>query len=278
MCLSAGLFGALGQSHNSSPEITQLLNQAMKNQRLINNRLTEYTSTCKQTSRDYNDKGKLKEENIWISESYQSSKRNVEVIISKNGKPLSSGKIEKERAEAVKALTEDEKSRLQTAQQVNREGPEMGFTYSADKNRSIRLSVFDFIRFCDFFSQHQETINGREMIALDFSPQADSKITDPRLAPIAKMSGTLWIDKIDVVPFKLSAFLITDPARQKLAYQFENLRQPDGTWLLAKMYLNTSINPTVFNGLNLEYTLERSGYQRFSAQAEDVKLIAPKKQ
>jgi hypothetical protein len=276
MCWLVCFFAAYGQATRAENDIPKLLEQVMKNQRVMNNRLTEYTSTSKQITRWFDEKGKLKEETTWVSESYQSLKRNVEVIISKNGKPLSASKIEKERAQAVKALTEDEKARLQAAATAQALGPALGFTYRADEKHEIRLSVFDFFRAAEFFNFRQEQLNGREMILLDFRPRADFQAKESRLVPLGQLAGTVWIDVVDKVPTKLDAYLSSDQARKTVAFQFENIRQPDGVWLLGAIRLNAAISPATFNGLNLEYVLEKSNYQRFSAQAGELKLTSPK--
>lgn len=277
VCLCACPLVAQGQVSSAINDLPQLLEQVMQNQRMMNNRLTEYTSTSKQTTRWFDGKGKLKEETTWVSESYQSLKRNVEVIVSKNGKPLSAGKIEKEREQAVKALTEDEKARLQVASRPTQAtGPELGFTYRADEQREIRLSTFDFFRAAEFFNVRQDQLNGREMILLDFRPRADFQAKERRTAPLAQLAGTVWIDLADTVTARLDAYLNSDEARKAPVFQLVNVRQSDGVWLLAVIRLNAALSPATFNGLNLEYILEKSGYQRFTAQAGEMKLVPSK--
>ncbi|MBK6798716.1 MAG: hypothetical protein IPG76_18510 [Acidobacteria bacterium] len=93
---------AQAQTSTSERNIIELLNQVMSNQREMNRQITEYTALNKFTRRTFNNKGELKEEIIEVSENYQSPQRNVEVVLSRNGKPMSQSKIEKERQKAVK--------------------------------------------------------------------------------------------------------------------------------------------------------------------------------
>lgn len=87
-------FAAAQERLNLSPnEIRTLLEQVMSNQHRMDSQLSEYTSSCKRITRWYDKTGKVKEETIMLSESFQSSRRNIEVVLSKNGKPLSEGKI-----------------------------------------------------------------------------------------------------------------------------------------------------------------------------------------
>lgn len=256
--------------------IPQLLEEVMHNQREMNKQITEYTAINKFTRRDFNDKGELKEENIEVSENYQSSQRNVEVTLSKNGKPLSAGKIEKERKEAVKKLTEDEAARLknQTANPTTR-GPEFSFVFSRSKERTIQIGTFEIFRAGDFYNQRNEQWKGREMIALDFRPKENYQPKDHALAPLAHLTGTVWIDATDRVTAKVNAFLVDDKARKNPAFVLENERQPDGMWLATLTRVNAAVNPKIFNNLNVEWISEKSNYQRFSAQAGEVKLNAP---
>lgn len=138
-----------GQTTVSEAGIPALLQQVMHNQRELNKQITEYTATSKQTRRAFDDKGKLQDELVLESESYQSSQRNVEVVLRKNGKPLSDGKIEKERKNAVKALTEDEIKRLAEASTTaDKPGSEFGVNYGLDKKRVVRLGTFEVFRSC----------------------------------------------------------------------------------------------------------------------------------
>ncbi len=266
------------QTLAAQPTIPQLLQEVMYNQREMNKQITEYTATNKFTLRDFNDKGELKEENIEVSENYQSSQRNVEVTLSKNGKPLSEGKIEKERKEAVKKLTEDEMTRLKNhanSINANARGPEFSFIFSRSKERTIRIGTFEFYRTSDFYNQRNEQWKGREMIVLDFRPKENYQPKEHSLAPLTHLTGTVWIDAADRVTAKLHAYLIDDKTRKNPAFVLENERQPDGMWLATLTCVNAAANAKVFNDLNHEWTSEKSNYQRFSAQASEVKLNAP---
>ena len=88
---------ALAQTATADQDIPALLEQVMRNQREMNRKISEYTASNTFTKRSFGNKGELKEEYTEISENYQSSRRNVEVALSRNGKPFSPGKIEKER-------------------------------------------------------------------------------------------------------------------------------------------------------------------------------------
>lgn len=268
---------AMAQSPPPDTDIPSLLKQVMQNQREMNKQITEYTALNKFTRRAYNDKGQLKEEIIEVSENYQSSRRNVEVTLSKNGKPLSEGKIEKERKNAVKMLTEDEAERLKA---VNANpaapGPEFSFVFAHSKDRIIRLGTFEFFRAGEFFNWRTEQWNGRAMIVLDFRPSPTFRPEKHLLAPLAHLAGTVWIDAADRVTAKLNAYLAEDKERKNAAFVVEYTRMPDGIWLATYTRVNAALNPTVFNDLNYEWVSEKSNYQRFTAQAGEARLAAPK--
>lgn len=258
-------------------DIPALLKEVRRNQRAMNKQISEYTAANKTTQRVYDAKGKLDEELVLESESYQSAKRNVEVVVSKNGKPYSAGKMEKERKEAVKKLTEDELARLAEAQtDANKPGPELGVNYGLDNRRRFRLTTFDLYRSCEFSNARRGEWNGREMIVLDFRPHPEFKPQDRELAPLAHLAGTVWIDAADKVTAKLEAFLAADKERKTVVYGLEYTRMPDGIWLNHSIRLNTTGHPAAFNDVNSEWIVEKRNFQRFTAQASEVKLEAPK--
>lgn len=274
------LFGVVktqAQTVISAEAIPQFLEEVMQKQRDINKQITEYTATNRQRTRVFDDKGKFKEEVVLVSESYQSNDRNVEVVLSKNGKSLSEGKIEKERKEAVKALTEDELKRVRTESTTpQRRGPEFGLNYGTSKDRQVRLSTFDLFRLCQFSNPRAAEWQGRSMIALDFQPHPKFEPSDRRLAPFGHLTGTVWIDAIDKVTVRVEAFLADDTTRKDPALIFEYVRMPDGVWLIAHSRLNTTRNPAYFNDVHVDWEWEKTNYQRFSAQAGEAKLDAPK--
>lgn len=90
------------------------------------------------------------------------------------------------------------------------------------------------------------------------------------------MTGTVWIDVADKVTAKLEAFLSDDTEAKTPAFALEYTRMPDGLWLNTVMRLNTMSNPAAFNDIRSDWIIEKSNYQRFTAQAGEVKLDAPK--
>ena len=261
----------------SAEDIPKFLAEVMQKQRDMNKQITEYTAMNKQTTHSCDDKRKFKQEVVLVSESYQSTNRNVEVVLSQNGKPLSEKKVEKERQEAVKALIQDEHKRS-SPDQINADqpGPELGLNYGTSKDRQVRLSTFDLFRSCQFSNPRQTEWKGRTMMVLDFQPSPMFTPPDRRLAPFGHLAGTVWVDAIDKVTAKVEAFLVDDLARKEPALVFEYMRMPDGIWLIASSRLNTAGNPAYFNDVCVDWAWEKTNFQRFTAQAGEAKIDAPK--
>ncbi|MBK7599464.1 MAG: hypothetical protein IPJ07_13450 [Acidobacteria bacterium] len=268
---------AQAQTSTSERNIIELLNQVMSNQREMNRQITEYTALNKFTRRTFNNKGELKEEIIEVSENYQSPRRNVEVVLSRNGKPMSENKIQKERQKAVKNLTEDEAERLKTvAHSPGSSGPEFGFVFGMSKERMIRIGTFEIFRAGEFYNLRHERWNDRDMLVLDFRPNPAFRPEEHVYAPLGHLAGTVWIDAADRVTAKLQAYLAEDSERKTVAFAVEYSRMPDGIWLATLTRVNAAANPQVFNNLNYEWISEKSNYQRFSAQAGEAKIEIPR--
>jgi len=268
---------AMAQTATPETDIAVLLNQVMHNQREMNKRITEYTAINKFTLHEFNNKGELKEEIIEVSENYQSPRRNVEVVLSRNGKPMSESKTEKERQKAAKTLTEDEAERLKAADHApDGPGPEFGFVFSRGKERTIRLGTFEIFRAGEFYNLRRGQWNGRDMLVLDFRPNPAFRPDKRIYAPLSHLAGTVWIDAADRVTAKLNAYLVEDTERKKIAFAIEYGRMPDGIWLATFTRVNAAANPQVFNDLNYEWISEKSNYQRFSSHAGEAKIEPPK--
>jgi len=261
----------------SESDIPALLEQVMKNQRRQDRQLTEYTAVFKFTLRSYDKKGKITEEEVITGETYQSQRRNVDINLTKNGKPLSPGKIEKERNQAVKALGKDSIEREKVSEsQKSADGPEYAVAFN-----SIRFSSYLFLRYSDVFNPRKETLDGRAMIALDFRPRPNLIPPNKFAAPLSHLAGTVWVDAADKITTKIVARLAkpTDKLAGKddTAFVQEFTRMPEGVWLFKYLRVNPAVKPEYFNGMNSELISERSNFQRFTVRAEDPKLADQKK-
>lgn len=270
---------ALAQSGGavSESDIPALLEQVMKNQRLQGRELTEYTAAFKYTIRSYDRKGKVVEEEVRTGETYQSRQRNVDVILTKNGKPLSPRKIEDERKQAIKALEKDSNERKKAPEtQTSADGPEYAVAF-----KSLRFSSYFIFRNSDVLSPRKETFDGREMIALDFRPRPNFVPPNKFAAPLAHLAGTIWIDVEDKIATKIVAHLAEASgalaSKGDTAFALEYMRMPDGVWLVKYLRVNPAVRPEYFDGMNSELIVERSDYQRFTVRADDPKLADPKK-
>ena len=260
----------------SESDISSLLELVMKNQRQQSREITEYTAVFKYTIRSYDKKGKLSEE-ISTGETYQSRQRNVDITLTKNGKPLSPGKVEGMRKQAIKALEKDSIERNKApGTQTSTDGPEYSVAF-----QSLRFSSYLIFRNSQFLNPRKEALDGREHIALDFRPGPNFVLENKFAAPLSHLAGTIWIDANDKITTKIVARL-ADPAdkpggKDDTVFAQEFLRAPDGIWLVKYLRVNPTVKPEYFDGINLELIVERSDYQRFTVRAEDPKLADPKK-
>jgi hypothetical protein len=127
----------------------------------------------------------------------------------------------------------------------------------------------------EFSAARRESLEGREMIVLDFQPNPDAPL-DGEVRYLALLSGTVWIDAQERVLLRAEAWPRELVARTgKPALLYEQLRLPDGYWLPRLAQLNCAAHRAVFGKLGVDYSFEFADYKRFGAETQDVKIKHP---
>ena len=94
----------------------------------------------------------------------------------------------------------------------------------------------------------------------------------------------MWIDLRDKIVTHVEAWPVEDPREittQNLpsgpaSIMFDDMRLADGMWVRRSRYVDTRKDPVAFNGLNLEWKQDFSGYQRYFTESKDYKIEEPK--
>lgn len=268
--------------------IPQLLRDVSRNQKALDERVSEYTFTRKQVEREINDRGELKSEKIQIHEIYpiQGGGR-VLKLISENNVPLAGEKIEKEEKrvaeELAKAEREYQKAR-EKREQAKRRANETGAGKDGDEEFE---GIAAFLRACEFVSPRRETLRGRETIVFDFRPRANFRPRSREESLISKLIGVAWIDPEDKQVVRLEARLadgfkigggLLASVRSGSAFAFEQARMADGVWLPRFAQINASVKVLLFAGLSLNATREYSDYKKFNVQTGDASVNASKEE
>jgi len=255
------------QAPADEQNVQALLQDVIKHQRSQAKQFTEYTADRTATCRDLNWNGAMVEE-ITVSEHFQSWNRNLDVILSVNGKPRSEKEIQRDREEAARFMEIDMRGKSDS---LDAEGPEYG-----SRRGNLFMSVFLIYRNAAFTNSRMEVLDGRPVIALDFSPRPQP---DRPAFPVDHLCGTVWIDAADHVTAKLVARMAPlDMERQEEpVFVQAYTRMPEGIWLGSYTRLNPSVKPEFFNGETYDWIIESRNYRRFLTGEIVLREEEPKK-
>jgi hypothetical protein len=212
-------------------------------------------------------------------------------LVRENGLPLSAKRAAKEQKRLTTELMEAELQeaifRLGTPVNENKTGcPVFGIwtVLNGIGGRETSLGVSDFLCFAQSFAPRVEVKDGRDTVVLLFRPRDGLISLAKEKSPFAKLVGIMWIDLKDRIVSHIEAWPADNPREFKAEGMpagsapiiFDDMRLPDGMWVRRSRYIDTRKDPFAFNGLNLEWKQEFSGYQRYFTEFKDIKLEEPK--
>lgn len=273
---------------NSPREIAALVKAALENG-AGSKLLSEYTYTLRILERRPGRNGLVKE-TFELYEAYiptlknKSQTRSVLIALTKDGVRLAEKQLEKDRLKAAERLLKaEEETQKYNEKQVP--GGETG----ADEARGayfelklgglfvsdFRLDIKTVLRQADFTAPRQAQLAGRAVIALEFQmPKSAQLEKDERY--LAGIVGTVWIDATEKMLLRAEGWPPADSVRTgRPVFLYEQMQLPDGYWLPRQVQLNGDAQRAIFGRLGVDYTFEFSDYKRFSAETQDVKLLAP---
>ncbi|HVG39350.1 MAG TPA: hypothetical protein VM870_08685 [Pyrinomonadaceae bacterium] len=267
--------------------IPDLLREVARNQKELDERVSEYTFTRKETEREINDRGELKRERVKVQEIYPvRGGGRVLKLISENGVALSPERTAKEEKRVAEELEkaerdyrkEQEKRERNAAEKIKRKGNETGVGKDGDDEFE---GVSTFLRACEFVSPRREVFRERAAIVFDFRARPGFRPQNSGESLVSKLIGVVWIDPEDKQVMRLEARLadgfkigggLLASVRSGSAFAFEQTRMADGVWLPRMAQINASVKVLLLAGLRLDATREYSDYKKFNTQTGDAKL------
>lgn len=273
---------------DGSLNISELLRAVARNQRQIDERISDYTFTRTETEREIDDKGVVKKEKIIVREVYPVAGGGSALkLISENGVPLSPERAAREEKRVAELMGKIETGNARRREKRERERAERerkqgaaGGSNDADDN----IGVGAFLRACEFVSPRRERFRDRDAIVFDFRPRPDFKPANRGESFIAKLAGVAWIDPSDKQVMRLEARLaegfkvgggLVASVRPGSAVVLEQTRLADGVWLPRFEQINASAKIFLFAGFRLDAIREYSNYRRFSTNVGDAKVESP---
>lgn len=262
-----------------APEYVDLLKESEINGGSMHKKLLDFTYLLKKTKRTLNEHGKSSSTSEQAFEAYPIRGEHVLIKISTNGIP--SKYMADERKRAIKELEAAENNHTKQNASGNEGYLAAGITgIYRGKPSYISVDISALLKACEFFSPRTEIIANRPSIALNFRPRTGMNL-ETKHAYLARIVGTIWIDKEDKVvtrlegwPASKAAFdLIQSTApRSEASLTYQQERQTNGLWFPALIRLNADGNFDLFDGLNWEVIFEFSKYQRFQTSADELRV------
>lgn len=260
--------------------IPDLLSEVEQNGKTVVQNLLGFTYQLRKVHHTLNDAGEPTKEEFQDYEAYPVRGRHVLIKLADHGKKLADWEVEQERKRAggeLERAESDTKSEAPSYLTAAISGSYRG------KAAGLLIDPTAFLRACDFVDPRTETLDGREMIVLDFLPRLGEKLPITK-AFVSNLGGTIWIDAMDKVLVRLEAKNVipgTDkngkPLRvspdPKVVYQ--QSKQPSGEWFPSIIRMNADGDASALFGLNWDVVFEFKEYKRFDTGSEKEKIIAP---
>ena len=273
---------ALGSKSTNATAINipDLLAEVEKNGSTLFQNLLGFTYQLRKVHHVLNDAGAPTKEEFQDYEAYPVRGRHVLIKIADNGKKLAEWEVEQERKRAggeLERAESDTKSEAPSYLTASISGSYRG------KSAGLLIDPTAFLRASDFGDPRVETMDGREMMVLDFLPRLGEKLPLTK-AFVTNLTGTIWIDAVDKVLVRLEAKNVipgTDkngkPLRvspePKLVYQ--QTKQPSGEWFPTVIRMNADGDASALFGLNWDVVFEFKDYKHFDTASEKEKILAP---
>jgi hypothetical protein len=269
-------------------DIAALLRDIEKNQKAVDERISEYYYVQKDTERELSGKGELKKETIRVYEVFPvPGQRPVRKMISENGQPLSPERLKEEEKKATEALIKAEKERAkQKAKNEEKAKSSLGGDPNSEEDDGRNLQLRSFLKMCEFVAPRREIFKGRENIVFDFRPKPGIKPSNRSESIIAKMVGVVWIDAQEKEISRLEARFregikvgggLVVSVKPGAAFVIEQQRQPEGVWFPVLASANLSIRIFLVSGNEVNSTLENSDFRKYNTDVKGYELKAPPK-
>jgi hypothetical protein len=260
-------------------DVAELLREVNRNQDEIEQRVSEYAFTQKETDNEISSKGELKKQTVKVYEVYPIPNRDpVKKLISENGVPLSPERAAKEDRRVQEEFTKAERDREKDEKKVAQRRAER------EKKEKDGAEVSAFLKVCEFVSPRREQWEGRDTIVFDFRPKPGFRPQNREESLVAKLVGVVWIDPVDKQIIRLEARLaegfkiaggLVASLKPGAALVIEQTRMSQGVWLPRFAQINLSLKVLLFGGGDYNQTIEWSDYKHFSGDVKDYKVNAP---
>ena len=283
--LNRALFDFPKLSNEPLPDIDALLQAVKANEEKVDELLEKYTFTQKQTDRETDSTGQLREKKSETFELTFYKGNRIKRLIEKNGKPLSASELESENKRIEKRVRDLEKKETEKEKKASKERELAQDTQGTpDDERGQRPSIADVLRASKLTNPRRERFRGRDVIVFDFEPLPGYKPQKRAEKFFGKTTGAIWVDANDkqvarvqarlVEAYKVAGGMLAS-LKEGATFVLEQDRINDEIWLPTRADINLSVKVLMIKGFTANSVVEYGNYKRFNVESEKEKLKDP---
>ncbi|MBL8207417.1 MAG: hypothetical protein JNM09_24505 [Blastocatellia bacterium] len=283
--LNRAMFDFPKLSNEPLPDMEALLRDVKANEEKIDEILEKYTFTEKQTDRETDSTGQLREKKSETFELTFYKGNRIKRLIEKNGKPLSASELEGENKRLEKRIREIEKREAEKEKKASKEREVAQETAGTpDGERGQRISISDVLRASKLTNPRRERFRGRDVIVFDFEPLPNYKPQKSYEKFFGKTAGAIWVDANDKQVARVEARLVEAykvgggmlaSLKEGATFALEQDRVNNEIWLPTRADINLSVKVLMIKGFTANSIIEYGNYKRFNVDAEKEKLKDP---
>ena len=258
-------------SEKPLPDIPALMRDVEAHQRQFEAIERNYLYHRVDTERDVDSHGQLKKTTVKEYDVYWINGVRVNRLTSKDGKQLNPDDLAKENDRLEKSAARSREKRDQS----DSEGKQ------TDSRGREEVSVSRILELGVFTNPRRVLLNGRSMIAVDYTGDPKAKTRNRAEDVIRDIQGTVWIDEQDHVlarseghfmnAFKIGMGLVVN-IQKDTKFTMQQTKVNGEVWLPAKLEGQGEARILLFANFNGSGEIDYSGYRRFKTTSKIVPI------
>jgi hypothetical protein len=265
LCCSLCAAVCMAQEAAPIPDVTTLLQQVVEHQRKIELTRENYTWTEITVTRTLDKSGNVKKTESEEDEIFFVNTHEIDRTVKKDGKDLTPEEQAKEQERVMKEVEKAQKT--PPGQAIN----------------SNTVSITQILSIMKTSAPRRETMDGRSVIAFDFTGDPHAKTHGVAEDASKKLSGTMWVDEQDHEVRRLIAHFDDNfhlgfglfSVGKGSNFTFNQKLVNNELWLPVDAQAHIVAHAIGVIGYRADVNVTDSNYQRFHAQAEQLPGAKP---
>jgi hypothetical protein len=248
---------ALAANPPAIPDAATMLREVEAHQKQLDKAREDYTFRSVQTTRELDSKGNTKKIETEEHEVFFVNRNEIEKLVRKNGKELTTDQARKEQ------------------ERVNKEVMKVSKPGYKDTDKDD-ITVSRLLEIVAFSHPRRVVLNARNTIAFDFTGDEHAKTHGRGEDALKKVSGTIWIDEADREVSRMSATLdenyhvgfgLLASVAKGSNVVFDQALIRNEAWLPTNVALHLQARALLVAGIRAEIDIRFDQYQKFQTDA-----------